>query len=267
MATSSKSSSKPASKPSAKRLALVVFFLINTTIFSALGIWQVQRLGWKKDLIERVEARVHSAPQDAPLPAQWPQLTQADTEYTPANLQGQWLADKEVTVYANTDLGPGYWVMVPLQLQMPEAANAAQSIVWINRGFIPTEQRQTPRSTALAQVASVQVTGLLRWPEKDNLFLRANVPAEERWYRRWPDELSQARGLRAATAPFFVDALANPASAQEWPRGGMTQIQFNNNHLSYAITWFILALLNVAALVYVLKFDHKRKPSQDDDLE
>jgi surfeit locus 1 family protein len=33
-----------------------VFFVI----FMGLGIWQVERLQWKLDLIERVDARVHA---------------------------------------------------------------------------------------------------------------------------------------------------------------------------------------------------------------
>ncbi|THJ32263.1 SURF1 family protein [Lampropedia aestuarii] len=247
-------------KSSSKRLGLVIFFIINTVIFSCLGLWQVQRLGWKTDLMARLDTLVHAAPQAAPMPEQWPQLSQEANEYTPVQLQGQWLSDKEVTVYANTELGPGYWVMTPLLVSSSDTANTPTTVVWINQGFIPTEQRRTPRNTNATPGQTIQVAGLLRWPEKANLFLRENVPAEDRWYRRWPDELSQARGLQQATAPYFVDAYATGAG-QEWPRGGMTQIQFSNNHLSYAITWFVLALLNIAALVYVLVFDGKRQRS------
>lgn len=251
-------------KSSTKRLGLVVFFAFNITLFTSLGIWQVNRLAWKADLIERVEARVHAVPQTAPLPAQWDGLSIDNSEYSAVQLNGQWIDGKEVTVYANTDLGPGYWVMAPMQVQADHSAQPAHAVIWVNQGFVPTALRQAPRPSAAAQGANVQVTGLLRWPEKDNLFLRENVPAEERWYRRWPHELSQARGLTQATAPYFIDAFASPAvaaGAEEWPRGGMTQIQFRNNHLSYAITWFILALLNVAALAYVLLFDKKRSAS------
>lgn len=257
---------KTPTKPSTKRLGLVLFFIINTVIFSWLGLWQVQRLGWKTDLIARVDALVHAAPQAAPMPAEWAQLSQKKNEYTPVQLQGQWLADKEVTVYANTELGPGYWVMTPLLVSNSDAASTPDAVVWVNQGFIPTEQRRTPRNTNASQEQPVQVAGLMRWPEKANLFLRENVPAEDRWYRRWPNELSQARGLQQATAPYFVDAYATE-TGQEWPRGGMTQIQFNNNHLSYAITWFVLAMLNIAALVYVLVFDGKRKRTTGDSAE
>ncbi|MFZ3117782.1 MAG: SURF1 family cytochrome oxidase biogenesis protein, partial [Variovorax sp.] len=50
-------------------LALLVF-----CGFVALGTWQVERRAWKLDLIERVDARVHAAPVDAPSRAAWPQV-------------------------------------------------------------------------------------------------------------------------------------------------------------------------------------------------
>ncbi|MGG2477358.1 SURF1 family cytochrome oxidase biogenesis protein, partial [Rhizobium sp. BR5] len=42
--------------------AIVVLFLtvVLTGCLLALGTWQVQRLFWKLDLIERVDARAHA---------------------------------------------------------------------------------------------------------------------------------------------------------------------------------------------------------------
>lgn len=50
-------------------------------VFVALGLWQLQRLAWKTELIERVEARIHAAPVPAPGPAQWPAVTRSADEY------------------------------------------------------------------------------------------------------------------------------------------------------------------------------------------
>ena len=42
-------------------------------------------------------------------------------------------------------------------------------------------------------------------------------------------------------APFILEA---DATAQQggWPKGGQTVVQFTDNHLQYAVTWFSLAL-------------------------
>ena len=50
-------------------LGAVVFALLFAG-FSALGVWQVQRLGWKQELIRQVDVRIHAAPVAAPPPDQ-----------------------------------------------------------------------------------------------------------------------------------------------------------------------------------------------------
>src|SRR5690606_41443335 len=54
-----------------------LFFLI----FMGLGIWQVERLQWKLDLIARVDARVHAEPVAAPGRDDWANVNQKDDEY------------------------------------------------------------------------------------------------------------------------------------------------------------------------------------------
>ena len=42
-------------------------------------------------------------------------------------------------------------------------------------------------------------------------------------------------------APFLIDADAS-AAAGGWPKGGQTTMSIPNNHFSYALTWFGLAI-------------------------
>ena len=58
--------------------------------------------------------------------------------------------------------------------------------------------------------------------------------------------LSQMAGnaydkMEKGTVDFFLDADATPVPGG-LPVGGVTRIEFPNNHLGYAITWFGLAL-------------------------
>jgi surfeit locus 1 family protein len=46
-------------------------------------------------------------------------------------------------------------------------------------------------------------------------------------------------------APYFIDADARPG--EQWPKGGLTVVHFTDNHLQYAITWFVLAALLAGA--------------------
>ena len=227
--------------------AIVVLFLTValTGLLLALGTWQVKRLSWKLDLIERVEARVHAEPTDAPSAGEWPALGEpAEYEYRRVRLSGTFLNDKEVQVYTVTDLGPGYWIMTPLR------RDDGTSII-VNRGFVPSDRRDPSSRQEGQPTGRAEVIGLMRAPETGGLFLRTNDPANGRWYSRNIPQISQASGL-SVVAPFYVDADAAP-NPGGLPVGGKTMLTFPNNHLSYAITWYILAAMVVAAGWYVLR--------------
>jgi surfeit locus 1 family protein len=42
-------------------------------------------------------------------------------------------------------------------------------------------------------------------------------------------------------APYLIDAVYDPSLPGGLPQGGETVVDFPNNHLGYAITWFGLA--------------------------
>src|SRR4051794_25577771 len=118
--------------------ALAVGFFV---LFVALGTWQVKRRAWKLDLIARVEQRVHAPASPAPGPAQWPNVTAAADEYRHVTATGTFLDSSQTLVQAVTDLGAGYWVLSPLR-------QADGSVVLINRGFVPADDRGRVRPGA-----------------------------------------------------------------------------------------------------------------------
>ena len=226
-------------------IAVMVMTIILTGCLLALGTWQVNRLAWKKDLVARVEERAHAAPIEAPAASEWPALTDpAQYEYRRVKITGTFRHQDEVQVYTVTDLGPGYWVLTPLERQ-------DGTRVIINRGFVPTDKR-APSTRADGEVAgTVEIVGLMRAPETGGLFLRTNDPQNDRWYSRNIAQITDAKKIENA-APFYIDAdaTANPGGL---PVGGKTMLTFPNNHLSYAITWYILAGMVVAAGWYVMR--------------
>lgn len=232
-----------------------MFILVGIALFLGfviLGSWQVQRLAWKLDLIERVDQRVHAAPSALPPASEWPRITAADHEYRAVQASGHWLAGQSVLTQAVTELGAGFWLLTPLQLD-------DGSQVLVNRGFIPTEQRaRWQQLPAMAQDRAT-VTGLLRISEPRGGFLRENDPAQQRWFSRDVPAIAQAQGLGNA-APYFIDAgLPGQAVAEgTWPRPGMTVIRFANSHLVYALTWYGLALMVVGAAWLVRRSGRQR---------
>jgi surfeit locus 1 family protein len=228
-------------------LVALLFFLG----FCALGTWQVQRRAWKLELIDRVEHRVHALAATVPEPADWPRVTAAHDEYRHVMASGMFLNEAETLVQASTYLGSGYWVLTPLWLQNG-------SVILVNRGFIPPEQRDRSKRIATEPQGPTTVRGLLRMTEPGGAFLRHNDPANDRWYSRDVQAIAAARGL-TRVAPFFIDSEASSAGSAEasQPVGGLTVIAFHNNHLVYAITWYTLALM-VAGAVWLAIREERR---------
>jgi surfeit locus 1 family protein len=226
------------------RWTLLFGLVLATLVFAALGTWQVHRLQWKLDLIQRVEARLALEPVPMPAPTGWASINSADDEYKRVAVSGHFLNDKEAHVVASTERGPGFWVMTPFVL-------GDGTVVIVNRGFVPGDRRDASARSDGQIAGETFVTGLLRLSEASSWILRRNDPEKNRWYRRDPREIGEARGL-SNVAPFFIDADATP-NPGGWPLGGMTRVQFSNSHLVYAITWFALAVMAAFAITYVVR--------------
>lgn len=231
----------------AKRLLLPALCVLGVVLFTALGIWQVERRSWKLDLIARVDQRIH-APAVAPPDAKsWASLSPKSVEYRRVVITGGFLHDNETLVDALTERGPGWWVVTPLQ--------TASGTILVNRGFVPPERASAGTRAKGQSGAIVRVEGLLRLSEPGGRFLRPNRPAEGRWYSRDVAAIAKARRI-GNVAPYFIDAgpAPNPGGL---PIGGMTVVQFRNAHLIYALTWFGLAALSLAGLVLARKGGQK----------
>ena len=268
------------------RLVWLLIAIMAFAGFCALGIWQVERRAWKLDLMERVAQRIH-APAVAPLDrSHWDSISASRDEYRRIRLRGTYLHDQSALVQASTILGTGYWVMTPLRLD-------DQSIVLVNRGFVPQAQNNGPWRHRHEPAGEVTLTGLIRLTEPHGGFLRDNRPQENRWFSRDVQQIGQSRGLNPL-APYFVDAdgpgaspfpglasaapsrssepvQATAASAsgqmhiadEHLPVAGLTVVSFSNNHLMYAITWFGLAIMVILAVCYVLREEYRmRKPGK-----
>jgi len=225
--------------------------------FLALGQWQVARRAWKLALIAQVEARAYApVATAAPTPSQWPSIAQSgqDYAYRRVTVDGVLLHQHSTLVQASTVLGRGWWVMTPLRVD-------GGGIVVINRGFVP--QAQTEGAWRSRPQARTTITGLLRLSEPNGAFLRANDPAQGRWFSRDVAAIAASHGLEHV-APYFIDAKANAPLPPAWqldlpqrlpdallPVGGLTVLTFANNHLVYALTWYGLALMVAVAMVYV----------------
>ena len=227
----------------AKWLLLPALCIIGVLLFTALGIWQVERLAWKLDLIARVDQRIHAPPVAVPAPGLWSALDLQAIEYRHIAAVGSFRHDQETLVDALTERGAGYWVLTPLV--------TTRGTILVNRGYVPRDHADRRTRAAGNIDGPVTITGLLRLSEPRGRVLRRNNPAANRWYSRDVVAIANARAL-GAVAPFFIDAdaAANPGGL---PIGGLTVVTFRNAHMVYALTWFALAAMSLGGLVIIRK--------------
>jgi surfeit locus 1 family protein len=226
--------------------------------FAALGAWQVQRLGWKRDLIARIEQHARTPPVSAPGASQWAGLTPQADEYRRVRVRGRFRHDQATLVRAGTELGAGYWVLTPLR-------TAEGDWILVNRGFVHSNRELGDSGESKEDE---EIVGLLRVTEPGGGLLQHNDAAQQRWYSRDVAAIAAARGLPAGqTAPYFIDAAADPRSdASAWPRPGLTVLRFSDNHLVYACTWFALAAMVAGAIAYILADDRRQRRLQGPSL-
>ena len=228
--------------PDARRSLLLpsLFAAAAFIVLVCLGLWQLQRLAWKEAVLASIGARIHAAPAAPPPEQAWAALDAEAENYRHVSVSGAFLHDKEALVFRATGNGkagfdgPGFLVLTPL-------VQADGAIILVNRGFVPLARRD-PATRLPGQIAGVvTVTGLLRPTEPRNPFTPADNPAKGEWYTRDPAAMARAQNL-ARVAPFSIDADAEPANPGGLPLGGATVLAIPNDHLSYALTWFGLAI-------------------------
>lgn len=213
-----------------------------------LGNWQMQRLGEKEALIAAVEQRIHSAPIPVPPLAEWEHLDSDALVFQPVTLTGRFRYNQTLTVFTNLSnargiaSGPGYWVMTPFAL-------VDGGTVFVNRGFIPQAFQEAAVTDGEGGDALVTIDGLLRAGEHAG-FMTPDPNTSDRieWVRDPQRLAAMIDPAMAPIAPFFIDM---PAGAPgELPQGGETVLEFPNNHLGYAITWYGFAIVAVVMLAF-----------------
>ena len=226
--------------------AFIVLMLALTGLFVGLGVWQVQRLAWKEALIAEVDSRMTAAPYVLPPPDHWEFVHLDELGYRPVTVTGSYVPDKTVLVFTSLSdakgkySGPGYWVMVPL--------DAGGGIASINRGFVPQASAPAFANGGPLPQGPQTVTGIGIAPEEAGAFTPGPDKAKRVEWVRDPKRLATLADISGIVLGLTIDAPATAPGAL--PQGGETTVDFPNNHLGYAFTWFGFAILTPCPLAF-----------------
>ena len=231
-------------------LGFTALMLAALAVLVGLGLWQIKRLHWKEGLIAQIETRSKGAPialKEATVVAG----EGRDPSYYRVRVSGRFDHAKERYLFAVSEGRAGWQVITPLRTVDGE-------LVLIDRGFVPDSLRDPASRCEGEGEDVVTVTGILRIPDTQGLFIPDNEPEANRWFWRDLKAMAQSMfpGEPVQLAPFFLEAEKGEVPGA-WPEGGQTRLDLPNNHLQYAITWFLLAICVLVIYgVYVWKARH-----------
>ncbi len=219
-------------------IGLTISTAIALLILLALGTWQLQRLAWKTELLERI-AVTRDAP---PRPITEVPLTPA-YRFTRVTLDCPGLATARfIELYALQDGAAGSRLV-----SLCTYAEGRPPIL-VDRGFVADTISARPAVTPTTDV--VRLTGVLREgvapgaftpPAREGRFYSADLPA-------------MANALGASRHP-DVMVTAETSSNPEWEALVPSPLpaQITNRHLEYALTWYGLAAALIGVYIALVR--------------
>ncbi|WP_299943794.1 SURF1 family protein [uncultured Ruegeria sp.] len=206
----------------------LIFGLAGLGVLVSLGVWQMQRLAWKNDILAEIETRIAADPVNLPAA-----MSKENDKYLPVTLTGEMEPGEIHVLVSVKQVGAGYRII--------QSFSADNRTILVDRGFVPTSAKQAERLTG-----PMEITGNLHWPDEIDSYTPEPDIDENIWFARDVPNLAAALG----TEPVLLIA-----RSQTDP--GVTPLPVDtagipNDHLQYAITWFGLALVWAAMTGYFL---------------
>lgn len=207
-------------------------------ILVLLGNWQVDRLDWKLDLIQKLDERYGMPAVSLPETIQ----NSDDWFYRHARVKGRFLHMREMPLYSVGPSGrPGYDLFTPL-------VTRGGATIIINRGWVPEDLKEQASRPTTIRSGEVEITGVLRKSWEKEKFAPENDLEKNLWFYGDLEAMAGHQQL-SDVFPMFLYADRSPV-AGDYPVGGRTRVKLVNNHLDYAMTWYGLAI--VLFIIYLI---------------
>ena len=220
-------------------------------VLIGLGVWQVERLQRKLEMIAERDAGFTQAPIE---------LTARDADlaglaWRRVTVTGRFDHDHELHLWhINTDGNAGYDVLTPFV----RTDSTDGQVLLVDRGWVPIAAKEATTRAAGQVQGTVTINGFVRLDlEGRTAVTPQNDPARNSWY--FVDYAAMAKQAGVPLRPLVVvaDASPNPGGL---PIGLARPPELTNRHLGYALTWFSLA----AALAVIFGLSLRRQLAAPD---
>ena len=225
-------------------LALTVIFAI---VCCALGTWQLNRRAEALAEVARIDANYDADPQPVAEALPDPAGFDIDQRWQVVALTGEFLADEEVVVRNRPFEGSsGFEVITPFRLD-------DGTVFMVDRGWIAQNSQGRPSEAAPPPSGRVEVTARLKAGE-DRIAGRTSTGVELATIDL--DELAERVEAPTYTGAYGV-LVQSGADVDEPPLAAARPIRDEGPHLSYALQWYVFALLGFIGLAWAANQERK----------
>ena len=222
------------------RLVPLVSFLLALLILLSLAFWQVKRLVWKTNLIEQRITSFEADPKNL-VDIKKPY----ENEFKKVFIEGKLLNQFEFFMPALSKNGNnGFHIIVPMQVD--------KKTILFDTGWIPLNKREKNKRLENIVYSKKKFTAVIRLPGRKGYFQPDNDSIKNFWFFVEPELMEQTISMQLEKK-FYLEAFDNGPNG--YPLGNQTRIYLRNNHLQYAITWFLISI----SLIGVFFFANIRK--------
>jgi surfeit locus 1 family protein len=243
-------------------LLATVLVLAAAAVLARLGIWQLDRLEWRRSLNTRVSDQQAADPLE--LNSATLDLDLYSMEYRRVTTTGTYLPEDEIVLRNQVWVGE-FGSQLGVKLFTPLLVEGTDTAILVERGWIPDEHAED--RTVYLEMGMVTVSGQLRRAETD-MDLTASLhpdptlsPGEvhlDAWNNLDLQRLSAQMDVELL--PVYLQRL--PARAQSEPPFAAAPVfdLSEGSHLGYAIQWFAFAgLLLIGYPFFVQRQEAKRQ--------
>jgi len=211
------------------KLLFTIFVFFFISIFIALGTWQIVRLNWKLELLNKIDVSLKKEPVDL--------MANPLEDYLKIKTSGFIDFDKQIYLYSLNEKGaPGFNVVNPIIINNENFL--------LNRGWIPFNKKNTKEIDIFDHKT---ILGTLKKQTKGSKFKPANDIKDNYWFTL--DRNDVFKYTNKNFSPFIIYLNNN----LELPKPKIITVNIPNSHKKYAITWFSLAFSIFFFYLYVRK--------------
>ena len=210
-----------------------IFSIITFIILCGFGTWQIKCLYWKEALIQRYITESQSKPL-----SNLSEVSKSKVnEFKAVEISGKFLHNNEIYITGKTYEGnAGFHVVTPFKMENNQ-------IVLINRGWVSEGYKNPNKRKFSLTKGLVKLKGIIRHPQKKGYFVPENDGQNGFWFTIKPNQIFEFINITSypIIEKYYIDAL-RIGEKLTLPIGVDGKPKFRNQHLSYAITWYGLAL-------------------------